>query len=155
MKAKPSPLRLRDFELLKSTYQFNVPDVEVIEDVKELFESYKIDIDFLNQELDNGFIQVNCMLKVNTGKKPLPGYTMEAEALGVFSLEQAENLDKKVRGNLRFYSTLNMMINNLRNIIFQQSNLGPMGGYLLPPIDVLDLFDKKNKEIQKAKSSQK
>lgn len=50
--------------------------------------------------------------------------------------------------NLKYYSTLNMMINNIRNVLYQTSNIGPMGGYLLPPVDILDLFKKKNEEMK-------
>lgn len=44
------------------------------------------------------------------------------------------------------------MINNLRNIMFLTSNIGPLGGYLLPAIDIVDLFEKKNKESKKINS---
>ncbi len=153
MKAKPSKLRLKEFELLESQFKFIIPKEEVIEDIHELFESYPIDINFNNGALDNGLIQVDCFIKINSGKKPLSGYYMAASAIGVFEIVDAEKMSDENFRNLRYYSTLNMMINNLRNIIFQQSNLGPMGGYLLSPIDVLDLFEKKNKQIQKDKKA--
>ena len=149
MKAKPSQLRIKEFELLETKFRFIVPKEEFIEDTQELFESYPIDIEFNHSLLDSGRIQVDCFIQVNSGSKPKSGYSMSAGALGVFEIVDPEDLNDQTLGNLRFYSTLNMMINNLRNIIFQQSNLGPMGGYLLPPIDVLDLFKKKDRKRQK------
>ncbi|MFN2424312.1 MAG: hypothetical protein ABR572_11135, partial [Cryomorphaceae bacterium] len=64
---------------------------------------------------------------------------------GVFKIDDSDELDASTLSNLQYYTTFNMMINTLRNVMFQQSNLGPMRGYLLPPIDVLDLFKQKNK----------
>lgn len=149
MKAKASPLRLKHFELIESQYKFIIPEEEVIDDVAELFDTYLLEVDFLHEDLEENIIQLNCQVKVNRGPRPQAGYSMLAEAIGIFEILAAENLDQSKFGNLKFYSTLNMMINNLRNIIFQQSNLGPMKGYLLPPIDVLDLFDKKREEFKK------
>ncbi len=146
MKAKPSPLRLKHFELVESQFKFIVPQEEEIDDVGHLFDNYPLEVDFSHQDLEEGLIQVSCHVKVNKARSPLPGYSMLAAAIGVFEIQVAEELDASKLGNLKFYSTLNMMINNLRNIIFQQSNLGPMKGYLLPPIDVLDLFAKKHKQ---------
>lgn len=151
MKAKASPLRLKHFELIESQFQFIVPEVEVIDDVRELFDTYSLEVDFSHEDLEDELIQVNCSVKVNKGRSPLAGYSMLADAIGVFEIQDSEELDEDKLGNLKFYSTLNMMINNLRNIIFQQSNLGPMKGYLLPPIDVLDLFEKKRKELERQK----
>lgn len=146
MKAKASPLRLKHFELIESQFKFIVPNDEVVDDVGALFESYPIEVNFTHHFSEDDEIQVNCTLKVNKGRTPLPGYSMLADALGIFEIQDSKDLDESKLINLKFYSTLNMIINNLRNIIFQQSNLGPMHGYLLPPIDVLDLFEKKRKE---------
>jgi len=40
------------------------------------------------------------------------------------------------------------MINNLRNIIYQITNLGPLGGYLLPPIDISQLLRDKANQLE-------
>jgi preprotein translocase subunit SecB len=149
MKAKFSPLELLKFELLQSQLKFIVPEIDEI-DVHELFKSYAVNIDFNHNYLEDEKIQVFVSVKVNNSRKPKHGYSMLAEGMGIFKVSDQENLNEKLLGNLKYYSTLNMMINNLRNIMYQTSNLGPMGGYLLPPIDILDLFKKKEK--QKANS---
>lgn len=90
-------------------------------------------------------------VEVNNSKKPKYGYSLLAEGMGIFEVNNQEGLEEQLLGNLKYYSTLNMMINNLRNIMYQTSNLGPMGGYLLPPVDILDLF-KKREAKEKARS---
>ncbi len=144
MKAKFSPLELKEFELLSSIYQFNVPKDEEV-DLNELFKSYAVKIDFDHIEVDERILQVHVEIEVNNLKKPKAGYTFVTTGLGVFEIEK-EDLSDSVFFNLKYYSTLNMMINNLRNIMFQTSNIGPMGGYFLPAIDIVDLFKKKVKK---------
>jgi preprotein translocase subunit SecB len=147
MKAKFSPLKLKEFELLKSNYQFNIPKKEEI-DIDRLFNSYTVQINFNHFDIDDNNIQVFVMITVNNLKKPKDGYTLVNEAVGVFQLIK-KDLSDAVFNNLKFYSTLNMMINNLRNIMFQTTNIGPLGGYYLPAIDIVDLFDKKSKKVAK------
>ena len=150
MKAKFSPLQLLDFKLLESRYEFIIPDDEEI-NIKNLFQSYPVDIDFgIGKTNVEGEIQLFTKIKVNFGKKKsLPGYKLMVEGGGTFRIKDPENVDEGLRNNLSQFSTLNMMINNLRNIMYQITNLGPMGGYLLPPIDISQLFRDKVSQSEK------
>ncbi|WP_111669949.1 preprotein translocase subunit SecB [Algoriphagus litoralis] len=150
MKAKFSPLQLLDFKLLESRYEFIIPDDEEI-NIKDLFQSYPVDIDFGIGKTDvEGEIQLFTKIEVNFGKKKsLPGYKLMVEGGGTFRIQDPENVDEGLRNNLSQFSTLNMMINNLRNIMYQITNLGPMGGYLLPPIDISQLLRDKAGELEK------
>jgi preprotein translocase subunit SecB len=141
MKAKFSPLQLLDFKLLESHYEFIIPNEEEI-NVKDLFQSYPVDIDFgIGKTEVEGEIQLFTKIEVNfTKKKSLPGYKLMVEGGGTFRIQDPENVDEVLKNNLSQFSTLNMMINNLRNIMYQITNLGPMGGYLLPPIDISQLL---------------
>lgn len=145
MKAKFSPLKINNFELLESQFKFQVPKEDGL-DIDQLFNSYKVEIDFDHHFSEEDKIQILVKIGVNQLKKPKPGYSIFTEGMGIFEIENQDKLRRDQIGNLRLYSTLNMMINNLRNVIFQISNIGPMGGYLLPPIDILDLFEKKKKQ---------
>ena len=147
MKAKFSPLQLQVFELLQTSYEFIVPKQDEI-DVPNLFKSYSVEIDFSHIVRDNDEIQIFVKIQVNNLKKPKDGYKLSAEGMGIFEINKTEKLSEGLLGNLRFYSTLNMMINNLRNILFQISNFGPLPGYLLPPIDIMDLFKKQQNAVK-------
>lgn len=150
MKAKFSPLQLLDFKLLESHYEFIVPKDDDI-NVKDLFQSYAVDIDFGIGKSDiESEIQLFTKIEVNkTKRKTLPGYKLMVEGGGTFRIQDPENVEEGLRNNLSQFSTLNMMINNLRNIMYQITNLGPMGGYLLPPIDITQLLRDKAKESEK------
>lgn len=144
MKAKFSPLQLLDFKLLQTHYEFEVAEEDSL-DLKELFSNYPVEIDFeLGKSDDEEEIQLLTMIEVNLDKdNPKPGYKIMVEGGATFKLNDAESIDEGLRNNLSKFSTLNMVINNLRNIIFQITNLGPMGGYLLPPIDITKLLQDK------------
>ncbi|MDP3202310.1 MAG: preprotein translocase subunit SecB [Algoriphagus sp.] len=150
MKAKFSPLQLLDFKLLESHYEFIVPKEDDI-NVKDLFQSYVVDIDFGIGKSDiEGEIQLFTKIEVNKAKrKTLPGYKLMVEGGGTFRIQDPVNVEEGLRNNLSQFSTLNMMINNLRNIMYQITNLGPMGGYLLPPIDITQLLRDKAAKTEK------
>lgn len=151
MKAKFSPLQLLDFKLLQSHYEFEVPEQGSL-DLQELFPAYSVEIDFdMAKSEKDGEIQLLTIIEVNLDKEnPKPGYRIMVEGGATFKLKDAENIDEGLRNNLSQFSTLNMIINNLRNIIFQITNLGPLGGYLLPPIDITRLLQDKS-ELQEKK----
>ncbi|WP_114752012.1 preprotein translocase subunit SecB [Pleomorphovibrio marinus] len=150
MKAKFSPLQLLDFKLLESHLEFIVPDEGEL-DVQELFHSYSVDIDFgIKENEEDQEIQLFTMIQINSGEDDrLPGYKIMVEGGGTFRIQNPDELAESLKKNLTQFSTLNMMINNLRNIIYQITNLGPMGGYLLPPIDITQLLKDKVGEGKK------
>tara|TARA_R110002020_G_C16250687_1_gene769788 strand:+ start:1263 stop:1718 length:456 start_codon:yes stop_codon:yes gene_type:complete len=147
MRAKFSPLQLLDFKLLESHYEFIIPKDDELEP-KELFGSYIVEIDFDMGPLDeNGEVQLVTAIEVNIGEESIDGgYKIMVEGGGTFKLNETEEIAESLKNNLLKFSTLNMMINNLRNIIYQITNLGPMGGYLLPPIDITKLLNDKAEE---------
>lgn len=147
MRAKFSPLQLLDFKLLESHYEFIIPKDDELEP-KELFGAYHVEIDFDMSPIDeNGEVQLITMIEVNLGGESIDsGYKIMVEGGGTFKLNETEEIAEGLKNNLLKFSTLNMMINNLRNIIYQITNLGPMGGYLLPPIDITKLLNDKAEE---------
>lgn len=136
-----SPLQLLDFKLLEAHVEFVIPEESEL-DVKALFQSYEVDIDFGIGESDlEDEIQLFTMIQINNNaENPLSGYKIKVEGGGTFRIENPENLEEGLKNNLTQFTTLNMMINNLRNIVYQITKLGPMGGYLLPPIDITQLL---------------
>ena len=143
--AKSLPLELEQFELLNTQYNFDIRTENEKLDIQELFRSYRVDVEFDHFFDAEEIIRLFVKITVNDLRRPKKGYTLSAMALGIFKLKIQNEADQKLIDNLRFYSTLNMMISNLRNVMYQITNMGPLGGYLLPPIDILDLFKKKNK----------
>ena len=149
MKANLSPLKLTSFALLRASYEYIVPEkVKKGATPSNFFDSYNIEIDFSHKEEDCG-IAVIVKVEVNNTDKPKPGYKLFYEAGGTFSLPPKENLKEEVYNNLYFYSTISIIIGNIRNIIAATTANGPFGTYLLPPIDINSLFKAKKEELKK------
>jgi preprotein translocase subunit SecB len=53
--------------------------------------------------------------------------------------------------NLLQYSTVSIALNLLRGFIITLTSAGPCGKYILPSIDIDDLFRQKNEAAKKAK----
>lgn len=151
MKAERSPLQLLNFYLLRSNYEFIEPEGYDETPIADHLKEYPIDIDFGHNELEGDEYNIAVKIKINKKKNPLPGYSIFVEGVGIFDLNQA-NIGEKLKHNLVTYSSVNIVINQLRNIIALQTGYGPIGKYLLPPIDMQDLFNKKSQQAKRQKS---
>ncbi|GAB4324230.1 MAG: hypothetical protein Kow00127_16930 [Bacteroidales bacterium] len=142
MKAELSPLKLHDFLILNYQFDFKIPKRE-IRDLEKLFSSYSVEVDFeFKVDEDSDMFMVELFLKINGSGRRKAGYVISAACSGVFSLEES-NLSEDAKANLRSFSSVNILIGQLRNFIAQQTALAPFGVYWLPPINILDLHNKK------------
>lgn len=151
MIAIPSEIHLESFAVLQSHYQFIEPKKNIKDPIK-IFKSYDIDIDFVHQIKEDKTIQVFTKISVNQNVKPMAGYQLMVEGAAVFSLDETSELTEDEEKNLRYYSTVSILIGYLRNTLTAITASSPMGPYLLPPINMPDLFRKKS-EKQVAVSS--
>ena len=143
MIAIPSDIHLESFAVLQSHYQF-IETKKNIKDPVKIFKSYDIDIDFVHRIKEDKTIQVFTKISVNQNVKPMPGYQLVVEGVAVFSLDAATELNEDEEKNLRFYSTVSILLGYLRNTLSAITASSPMGPYLLPPINMPDLFRKKS-----------
>lgn len=141
MLANCSPIKLVNFAVLQSQFRFIQPKRQ-IRDLSKLFDKYDIDIDFAHQQGDDS-IQVFVKIGINQYSKPTPGYQVFVEGVAVFKLTETTSLSEKDISNLKYFSTVNILIGYLRNTIVTFTASAPLGPYLLPTIDVNDLFKKK------------
>ena len=143
MIALQSEIHLERFAVLQSHYDFNPPKRDP-KDLQQLFKSYEIDIDFAHHFNEDKTIQVFTKISINQNEKPMPGYHLFVEGVAVFSLDKSEELTEDEEKNLKVYSTVNILIGYLRNTLTAITASAPMGPYLLPPINMSDLFRKKS-----------
>lgn len=145
MIALPSEIHLDNFAVLQSHYVFIQPKKN-LKDLHKLFNSYEIDIDFAHQINENGTIQVFTKISVNENEEPLPGFQLLVEGAAIFSLDAPDGLTDEEEKNLKFYSTVSILIGYLRGTLASITSSSPMGSYLLPPINMADLFRKKSEK---------
>jgi preprotein translocase subunit SecB len=124
---------------LQSHYEFEQPKKN-IKDVQKILDAYEIDIDFAhhNEDEDNT-IHVFVKIGINQAKKTLPGYKLLVEGVGLFSLNE-EGLSKQKINNLKYYSSVSIIVGYLRNTLSGITASAPFGPYLLPTIDMQQLF---------------
>jgi preprotein translocase subunit SecB len=138
----PSELQLNSFVVLRSIYEF-VPPQKGIKGSFKILKTYDIDIDFSHKENKNGDMQVFTKIAVNLNEKPLPGYKLFVEGTAVFSIEKKDTMKDDDEKNLKYYSTVSILIGYLRGTLSSLTASSPFGVYVLPPIDMADLFRKK------------
>jgi preprotein translocase subunit SecB len=147
MIANTSPLKLINFYLYDKYYRYIEPEKEV-ENWNEITDQYPIDIDFHHQSLEEDYFQVSVSIEVNPGEEKLPGIHLATHGIGIFQLPDAEKLNESVAGNLRVFSSLNIVINNLRGELNNATSQSPIGRYYLPAIDIGSLIKSKQAQEQ-------
>jgi len=139
MIAHSSAIKLEHFAVLQSHYEFEQPKKE-LKNVQKVFDAYEIDIDFAHHDdEEDNTIHVFVKIGINQAKKTLPGYKLLVEGVGMFSLKE-EDLPVEKINNLKFYSTVSIIIGYLRNTLSGITASAPFGPYLLPAIDMQHLF---------------
>lgn len=139
MIAQSSAIKLENFAVLQSHYEFEQPKKE-LKDVKKIFDAYEIDIDFAHHdEEEDNTIHVFVKIGINQAKKTLPGYKLLVEGVGIFSLKEEDLTEEKIN-NLKYYSTVSIIVGYLRNTLSGITASAPFGPYLLPTIDMQKLF---------------
>lgn len=147
MRIQTSPLEFVDFYILQSNIKFIETKKQGI-DVKKLFASYEIEIDFsISTEKDNGLL-VFLKIEINYGEKRLAGYEIFAEGVAIFDMSKINQFSEEDKSSLLFYSSLSIAINNLRNYLSNLTVSSPFSKYILPAIDVNDLHEKKRKQLE-------
>lgn len=140
MKAHFSPLTLVDFVITNNIFKFIPPTEE--SNMKEIAASYEIDIDFaiLN---DTENTRVFIKIGINNSVDVKPGYSIFSEGVGVFQLSKDANLSEEDKQSLLQYSAVSIAVNSLRGFVSTLTANAPFGRYVLPSIDVNNLFHQK------------
>lgn len=148
MIAKPSAIKLENFAVLQMHYDFEQPKHKP-RNIQKLIDSYEIDVDFAHHEDDgDGSIKVFVKIGINQAKKALPGYKLLVEGFGIFRLEE-QGISEQQKNNLKYYSTVSILIGYLRNSLSGITASAPLGPYLLPPVDMQELFNTKKSQNEK------
>jgi preprotein translocase subunit SecB len=153
MKIKQAPLILHDFFVIETKYKFNNPENQKI-NVKETFNNYEIDFDFIAREQKNGEIFLFAKIHIKDIENPLPGYVIFVEGAAIFSFDKNIKLTEKEQSDYLYVSGLGIAINSLRSYIANTTSCYPFGKFQLPSIDLGALHIEKEK-LQKKKKVEK
>lgn len=146
MKAQISPLNLLDFAIINCSLKFIAPTENT--DIRKLVSEYPLDIDFaIIQESDR--TRVFIKTAINQEEHEMPGYSIFAEGVAMFELSKSATLTEEDKKALLQYSAVSIALNSLRGFISSLTANAPFGKYILPSIDINDLFRQKAKSVQK------
>ncbi len=140
MKPQLSPLILLDFAIINSNFKFIAPTDN--SDIRSLISEYLIDIDYaIIQEPDNTRVFIKS--SINQIEEPINGYSIFAEGVAVFAISKTVKLSDDDKKSLLQFSAVSIALNSLRGFISSLTANAPFGRYILPSIDVNDLFQQK------------
>jgi len=142
MKFVKSQLELIDFYIINTKYKF-VDPIENNIDVRKMFSEYEMDIDFMPKIRENNQYFVYIKISINEIDNPLPGYSLFVEGVCIFSFNDDEVIDEKIKAEYIWSSGISIAINNLRNYISTQTSYFPFGKFNLPAVDLTSLINEK------------
>jgi preprotein translocase subunit SecB len=146
MKAIQSPFSLKNFLLLKQIVEF-VPEKEENDlEFNQYINAYNIDIDYMIKDVQKPVYNVFVKIQINMSEDKLPGYSIFAEGVGIFEIEENDVTSSQQISNYLHYSGLSICINSLRSVISNTTAHGPIGKYTLPSIDLNALITAKNEQ---------
>jgi hypothetical protein len=152
MKLIESELVLEDFFIVKSNYAFNEPENN--NNIKNLIKDYQIDIDFIVRDIEEEEDKYIIFIKVdiNNQDEKLPGYSLFAEGVAIFSFDPDSKLNEKEKSDFLWVSGVSISINSLRSFLSTFTSYFPLGKYNLPSVDLTTLLNTKRKALNKKKS---
>lgn len=149
MKLIQSSLQFKKFNLLQYEFKFNLGSGNKKLNIKEdVFPKYIIDVDFAWKKNSDEQI-VFCKLEINRGAEQEVGYSIFAEGVGIFKLD--ENTSEVDRKSLMTYSAPSIVLQELRALIRNNTFIAPMGAYVLPTINIQPQITQKMEELQSKK----
>lgn len=146
MTPKLSPLKLNDFAIINCNFNFTAPPEK--SNVREIVDEYSLDLDFAIIK-DDDISRVFIKTAINHGDNKLPGYSIFAEGVAIFELTSVNSLSEEDKKSLLQYSGVSIAINSLRGFITSLTANAPFGKYILPSIDVNNLFQQKLAKVKK------
>lgn len=143
MKPILSSLKLLDFAILKSNFEF-IPTKGKKVNPDNYFSKYELDLDFaiIEEKETKVFVKID----INNGEKQQAGYSIFAEGVAFFKLEDNDSLTDEDKFSLVHFSAFSIALNSLRGFITSYTANGPWGKYTFPSINVNDIFKQKMDE---------
>jgi hypothetical protein len=145
MEIKRSNLKMDNFAMLSSNISTVAVDKKV---TQEKLKSIPIDLDFDILSNKNNSSKIRIMLEVRSNEieGPLPGYVYSVICSSDFNIKGLGKLKQKDKDKHVLFTALPLTIAMVRSHLYNITSNFPHGHYVLPSIDLMDLFSKKYDE---------
>ncbi|MDY0152845.1 MAG: hypothetical protein RBS43_11275 [Candidatus Cloacimonas sp.] len=152
MDIKQSELQQLAFTVLETGVLVIPPDDAVGGAVNEL----DIDFDLYINNEDDHLLRVFYTVKVKVAaSKQSAGYQINVRVAGDFEIDRSLPCDSDGFTQLAKFSSVGITYNNLRAYLQTVTSFYPAPPYILPTIDLNDLWIKKGQEVQKQVSKKR
>lgn len=146
MKIQNSPLQLRVNSLISLSIKQFVPKQKIKEDFSMSDYATDLNFDILeNTNNENEFV-VRIEIDINNKGKKMPGYVISLKVDYIFQITD-NKLDEVAINNLKTMSAISIAIAKLRCDLEHVTKSYQFGTYILPSIDMKDLFLKKQQQL--------
>ena len=142
MKIKRSNLKLDKFTILACNFSTILTDKKV---TSESLKNIPIDLDFdifVNKK-NSSKVKVVLEFHSNEIENPLAGYMYSVITEAEYNIKGLGKMTEEKQNKYIFFSALPLAISMVRSHLYSLSANFPYGHYLMPSIDLPDLFEKK------------
>ncbi|MCF6270994.1 MAG: hypothetical protein L3J41_14875 [Melioribacteraceae bacterium] len=142
MEIKRSDLKLDKFTMLACNFA-TVPSNKKIS--TEALKNIPIDLNFeiLTNKKNSSKIKIVLELSSNVYENPEPGYMFSTAAEAEYNIKGLGKMTEEKQNRYILFTALPLAIAMVRSHLYSGSSNYPHGHYLLPSIDLPDLFEKK------------
>ena len=104
-----------------------------------------MDFDILRNKKNGNKIKIVLELHSNEVEKPIAGYMYSLIAEAEYNIKGLSKMDEEKQNRYILFTALPLAIAMVRSHLYTVSSNFPYGHYLMPAIDLTDLFEKKFK----------
>lgn len=142
MEIKKSELSLENFIVQACSFQTIPSDNKpTIKQLKNL--PVELDFDILFNKNNSSRFKLLIEVSSNTDENPEPGYSFSIVSEAEYNIKGLSKMEDNKQQQYILYTALPLAISMIRSHLYQTSANFPHGHYLLPSIDLNDLFKKK------------
>ena len=144
---KRSDLKLDKFTMLACNFA-TVPSDKKI--TSEALKNIPIDLDFdiLRNKKNSSKVKIVLEFHANEVEEPLPGYMYSLVAEAEYNIKGLGKMNEEKQNRYILFTALPLAIAMVRSHLYSVSSNFTYGHYLMPSIDLPDLFEKKFREEQ-------
>jgi len=142
MEIKRSDLKLDKFRMLACSFAAVPSDKKLSSEALKI-NPIDLDFDILTNKKSSSNIKIVLELQSNEIEKPSPGYAYSIVCDAEFNIKGLGKMSQEKQDKNILFTALPLAIAMVRSHLYNVSSNFPHGHYLLPSIDLNDLFDKK------------
>lgn len=138
MQIKKSILQQELFVILDSMVKVMVPREDQVEDIDDIWVAPHV----YTHPSEQHCIRVIVEIKVESQTANQPGYSIAVQGSSDFRIDDQVEINSELYNELKKYTAVENTYNNIRIYLQNITSYFPLPPYLLPAVDVKDLWEK-------------